>query len=91
MAKRTTRRPPRRYIHPQESEPFGVPRLRPQGSDPQGFNPQGFSPQGFKGRRSTGKQTMPTDTNEPRMRVTVEHFLAGLAVWAVLMVVYAMF
>lgn len=32
---------------------------------------------------------MPTDTNDTQMRVTVEHFLAGLAVWAVLMVVYA--
>lgn len=32
---------------------------------------------------------MPSDTNETRLRVTVEHFLAGLAVWAVLMVVYA--
>lgn len=32
---------------------------------------------------------MPTDTKEPQTRVTVEHFLAGLAVWAVLMVVYA--
>lgn len=32
---------------------------------------------------------MPTDTNDMRTRVTVEHFLAGLAVWAVLMAVYA--
>lgn len=29
------------------------------------------------------------DTNETSSRVTVDHFLAGLAVWAVLMVVYA--
>ena len=32
---------------------------------------------------------MPSDSNDSRLRVTVEHFLAGLAVWAVLMVVYA--
>ena len=29
------------------------------------------------------------DTNETSSRVTVDHFIAGLAVWAVLMVVYA--
>ncbi len=29
------------------------------------------------------------DTNETSSGVTVDHFLAGLAVWAVLMVVYA--
>ena len=34
---------------------------------------------------------MPTDTDETRTRVTVEHFLAGLAVWAILMAVFAIF
>jgi hypothetical protein len=32
---------------------------------------------------------MLTDTNDTHTRVTVEHFLAGMAVWAVLMVIYA--
>ena len=42
-------------------------------------------------RRPNWIKTMPTDTDESRTRVTVEHFLAGLAVWAVLMAVYAIF
>ena len=29
------------------------------------------------------------DTNETNSGITVEHFLAGLTVWAVLMVVFA--
>lgn len=32
---------------------------------------------------------MSSDLKETNSKVTVEHFLAGLAVWAVLMVVYA--
>jgi hypothetical protein len=32
---------------------------------------------------------MTRDTHETHTRVTVEHFIAGLAVWGVLMVVYA--
>lgn len=31
---------------------------------------------------------MPSDTSGSETRVTVEHFLAGLTVWAVLMVVF---
>ena len=32
---------------------------------------------------------MQSETNDTHTRITVEHFLAGLAVWGVLMVVYA--
>jgi hypothetical protein len=32
---------------------------------------------------------MSSEFHETHSKVTVEHFLAGLAVWAVLMVVYA--
>lgn len=32
---------------------------------------------------------MLSDRNETRTRITVEHFIAGLAVWGVLMVIYA--
>jgi hypothetical protein len=42
-------------------------------------------------RGGQGETTMLTDTNDTRTKVTVEHFLAGMAVWAVLMLVYAIF
>ncbi len=32
---------------------------------------------------------MTSETHETHTRTTVEHFIAGLAVWGVLMVVYA--
>jgi len=32
---------------------------------------------------------MSSESNDTHTRVTVEHFLAGLAVWGLLMVVYA--
>ena len=36
-----------------------------------------------------GRTKMSSDMNQMPTRVTVEHFVAGLAVWAVLMVIYA--
>ncbi len=32
---------------------------------------------------------MTSESHETHTRITVEHFIAGLAVWGVLMVVYA--
>ncbi len=32
---------------------------------------------------------MTSESHETRTRITIEHFIAGLAVWGVLMVVYA--
>lgn len=42
------------------------------------------------GAHPKGSAIMFGETNETSSRVTVDHFLAGLTVWAVLMVVYAL-
>ena len=51
--------------------------------------PEDKNPPGLRGPAERGKKTMTSEKHETHTQTTVEQFIAGFAVWGLLMVVYA--